>query len=74
MLSRTSALGICGRSYMLPMPLFACAKRCKVPTSLFKAERAVRAATNTGDVLVILSVILPEANGTNLVSPALIER
>jgi hypothetical protein len=59
---------------MLSMPLFTCAERCKVPTSLLKTEGAVRAAANTGGVLVILTVILPEANGTDLVSPALIER
>ena len=73
-LCATSTFRLGWRSDMLSMPLFACAERREVSTSLLQAEGPVRAAANTGGVLIILTVVLPEADGADVVSPALMER
>ncbi len=44
-----------------------------VRTRLRQAERAIRAATHVGDIVIVLPVILPEANGTDLVPASLVQ-
>jgi len=55
--------------------LFArCAKLLIVDSGLCEAEVAIGAAKYLVSIGVILAIILPEANGADLVSPALVER
>jgi hypothetical protein len=74
MLSGVSTFRMGWWSHMLSVALFTRAERREIATCLFKAEGTIRTAANTRGVLIVLTVVLPEAHRTDLVSPTLIQR
>ena len=74
MLSGCSTFGRGWWPHILSVALFARTESAEVPTSLFKAQGTIRSTANTTGVVVILPVVLPEADGTNFESPTLVER
>ena len=59
------------RSHMRPRALVTSTERREVEAGLLETEHAVRPAAHAGRVVVILSVVLPEANRTKLESTTL---
>lgn len=58
---------------MLLRALIARTERGVVPSRLFEAQRTVRPASDTPGIHVVLSVVLPEADGADLEAPALVQ-
>jgi tRNA(fMet)-specific endonuclease VapC len=61
------------RTDMLPGFLVTRAEAKIVPSSLIKTQGTIRTTSDPRGILVILPVVLPKADGTDLVSAALIE-
>ena len=59
---------------MLSRSFVTGSKRCEVATGLLKTQRAVWATTNPLGVLIVLPIVLPKTDRTDLVSTPFVER
>ena len=57
-----------GRTHVCPDPLFFGPGGDEISPGLFKAEDSIRTSSNDVGILVVLTVILPESHGANLVA------
>ncbi len=62
------------RTHVLLALLVACAEGSVVPACVVQAHRSIRTTPNPVGVMVVLAVVFPEADGTDLVSAPLVER